>query len=72
MNDYVFLISYERFGLDHKLLDNKGGRAPEISWHRTSVAGAIPDGDKKVFYDLVVKYWTLNNICVQFEYQCPE
>ena len=40
-------------------------------WHRTSVAGSIPDGVKEVFfYDLVVKYWTLNNICVKFEYRC--
>ena len=64
---------YARFGLDHNYVDNKVGRATEILWHRTSVAGSIPDGDKKViFYNLVTMYWTLNSIYVQFEYQCPE
>ena len=42
-------------------------------WFRTYVAGSIPDGDKKVFfYNLVIMYWTLNSIYVQFEYQCPK
>ena len=49
-------------------VDNKVGRATEIFWLRTSIAGSIPDGDKKVFfYNLVKMYWTLNNIYVQFE-----
>ena len=53
-------------------IEKKVGRATAILWLRTSVAGSIPDGDNKVFYDLVEKYWTLNNICVHFEYQCPQ
>ena len=48
------------------------GRATEILWHRTSVAGSTPDGDENVFYNLLIMYWTLNSIYVQFEYQCPE
>ena len=36
------------------------GRATEILWHKTSVAGSIPDGDIKGFYNLLVMYWTLN------------
>ena len=51
-----------------QLLDKSIGRATtEILRHRTSVAGSIPDGDKKVFYSLVIMYWTLNNIYIQFE-----
>ena len=54
-------------------LGNKVGRATEKLWHRTSVAGSVPDGDLKgFFYNLVVMYWTLNSICVQSEYRCPE
>ena len=53
-------------------IGKKVGRTTAILWLRISVAGSIPDGDKKVFNDLVGKYWTLNNICVHFEYQCPQ
>ena len=32
-----------------------------------------PLGDKKViFYNLVIMYWTLNSIYMQFEYQYPK
>ena len=31
--------------------------------------GFDPHGDKKVFYNLVIMYWTLKNIYMQFEYQ---
>ena len=35
--------------------------------------GFNPHGDKKVFfYNLVIMYWTLNSIYMQFEYQCPK
>ena len=55
------------------LTGRKHERATEILWLRKYVAGSIPDGDKKVFfYNLVMMYWTLNSIYVQFEYQCPK
>ena len=39
-------------------------------WFRTHVADSIPNGDKKVFFiNLVIMYWTLNSIYMQFEYQ---
>ena len=31
--------------------------------------GFNPHGVKKVFYDLVMMYWTLNSIYMHFEYQ---
>ena len=35
--------------------------------------GFNPHGVKKVFYiNLVIMYWTLNSIYVQFEYQFPK
>ena len=35
--------------------------------------GFNPYGDKKVFfYNLVIMYWTLNSIYMQFEYQYPK
>ena len=35
--------------------------------------GFNPHGVKKDFsYNLVIMYWTLNNIYMQFEYQCPK
>ena len=34
--------------------------------------GFNPQGDKKVFYDLVIMYWTLNSIYMQSEYQYPK
>ena len=27
---------------------------------------------RKFFYNLVIMYWTLNSIYMQFEYQCPK
>ena len=33
--------------------------------------GFDPHGDKKVVYNLVIMYWTLNSIYMQFEYQYP-
>ena len=27
---------------------------------------------RKFFYNLVIVYWTLNSIYMQFEYQCPK
>ena len=48
-------------------LDNKVRRTTEILWHKISVAGSIPGGDKIVFYDLVERYWISSNICVRFE-----
>ena len=29
-------------------------------------------GDKNFFYNLVIMYWTLNSIYMQFEYQYPK
>ena len=35
--------------------------------------GFDPHGDKKVFFiNLVIMYWTLNSIYMQFEYQYPK
>ena len=34
--------------------------------------GFNPLSVKKVFYNLVIMYWTLNSIYVLFEYQCPK
>ena len=55
------------------LIGRKHERATETLWLRTYVAGSNPDGDKIFFYYyLVIMYWTLNSIYVQFEYQCPK
>ena len=55
------------------LTGKKHERATEILWLRTYVAGSISDGDKKVFFNnLLIIYWTLNTIYIQFEYQCPK
>ena len=62
---------YTRFGLESNYVDNKVGRATEVSWFRTYVAELIPDGVKKLFfYNLVIMYWIF--IYMQFEYQCPK
>ena len=46
------------------------GRATEILWFRTYVAGSIPVATIKFFFiNLVLMYWTLNSIHMQFEYQ---
>ena len=35
--------------------------------------GFDPHGDKKVFFiNLIIMYWTLNSIYMQFEYQYPK
>ena len=36
------------------------------------VAGSIPVATIKFFYNLVIMYWTLNSIYMQFEYQYPK
>ena len=38
---------------------------------KTYVPGSNPHGDNKVFYNLVIMYWTLNSIYMQFEYRYP-
>ena len=46
------------------------GRETEILRFRTYVPGSNPHGDNKVFlYNLVIMYWTLNCIYMQFECQ---
>ena len=46
------------------------GRATEIFWFRTYVPGSIPMVTRKFFFiNLVIIYWTLNSIYMQFEYQ---
>ena len=46
------------------------GRETEILRFRTYVPGSNPHGDNNVFfYNLVIMYWTLNSIYMQFEYQ---
>ena len=45
------------------------GRATEELWFRTYVAGSIPVATIKFFINLVIMYWTLNSIYMQFEYQ---
>ena len=48
----------------------KYGRTTEILWFRTYVPGLIPGAIIKGFFiNLVIMYWTLNSIYVQFEYQ---
>ena len=48
----------------------KYGRTIEILWFRTYVPGSIPMVTMKFFFiNLVIMYWTLNNIYMQFEYQ---
>ena len=37
-----------------------------------NVRGFNPHDDNKVFYNLVIMYWTLNSIYMQFEYQYPK
>ena len=45
-------------------------RAAEILYFRTYVAGSIPMATIKFFFiNLVIMYWTLNSIYMQFEYQ---
>ena len=73
VTDCVLLIHVYKIRLESNYVDNKVGRATEILWLRTYVAGSIPDGDKKVFiYNLVIMYWTLNSIYIQFEHQSPK
>ena len=37
------------------------------------VAGSIPMTSKNIFFiNLVIMYWTLNSIYMQFEYQYPK
>ena len=45
------------------------GRATEILCFRTYVASSIPVVAIKFFINLVIMYWTLNSIYMQFEYQ---
>ena len=46
------------------------GRATEILWFRTYVPGSIPVVTRKFFFiNLVIMYWTLNSIYMQFEYK---
>ena len=45
------------------------GRETEILRFRTYVPGSNPHDVNKVFYNLVIMYWTLNSIYMQFEYQ---
>ena len=45
------------------------GRATEILWFRTYVPGSIPKATIFFFINLVIMYWTLNNIYMHFEYQ---
>ena len=48
----------------------KYGRTTEILWFRTYVPGSIPMVARKVFLiNLVIMYWILNSIYMQFEYQ---
>ena len=50
----------------------KYGRTTEILWFRKYVPGSIPMVTRKFFFiNLVIMYWTLNSICMQFEYQYP-
>ena len=39
---------------------------------QTIVTGSNPHDDNKVFYNLVIMYWTLNSIYMQFECQYPK
>ena len=48
------------------------GRTTEILWFRTFVAGSSPMATRKFLKSLVIVYWTLNSIYMQFEYQCPK
>ena len=49
------------------------GEETEILRSRTYVPGSNPhDVNKVFFYNLVIIYWTLNSIYMQFEYQYPE
>ena len=51
----------------------KFGRTTEILWFRTYVPGSIPMVTRKFFFiNLVIMYWTLNSIYMQFEYQYPK
>ena len=45
------------------------GRGTERLRFRTYVPGSNPYDDNKVFYNMVIMYWTLNSIYMQFEYQ---
>ena len=46
------------------------GRATEILWFRTYVAGSIPVATIKfLIINLVIMYWTLSTIYMQFECQ---
>ena len=45
------------------------GRATEILWFRTYVAGSIPVATISFFKNLVIMYWTLKSIYIQFECQ---
>ena len=47
------------------------GRATEILQFRTYVTGSIPVATNKFFYILVIMYWTLDSIYMQFEYRFP-
>ena len=47
------------------------GRKTEILRLRTYVPDSNPHDDNKVFYNLVIMYWTLNSIYMQFEYRFP-
>ena len=48
----------------------KHGKTTEILWFRTYVLGSIPVATIKIFLiNLVIIYWTLNSVHMQFEYQ---
>ena len=51
----------------------KYGQKTEILWFRTYVPSSIPNGDNEsFFYNMVIVYWTLISIYMQFEYQYPK
>ena len=48
----------------------KCGRTTEILWFRKYVPGSIPMATIKFFFiNLVIMYWTLDSIYMQFQYQ---
>ena len=49
------------------------GRETEVLRFRTNVRHEFDSRvDNKVFYNLVIMYWTLNSIYMQFECQYPK
>ena len=47
------------------------GRTTEILLFGAYITGSIPVATIKFFYNLVIMYWTLNSIYMQFEYRFP-